>query len=276
MSTTLPAVPADGTGVRFHRLAHSELIKASSARPTVWTGAATLGTAALFAGVVPLVAFVAPSEGESPAEIIATNFGDRPSLQALGMIYMMVQALVALIGVLLVSSERGSGLLNVTLAAVPRRTPVFVAKLILSGVIGLALGLITSITVVAVAQPSFMALGVGESLWTGTGLQVVLGGTVSLALLSIIATALGSLFANTATAAGFVLSLILIVPSLIGLIPVVGPIISGALPSSAAKMLFQPADVTGWGNVLTGLLILLGWALVSSVIAGVLWKRRDV
>lgn len=275
MSTTLSA-PADAAKVRFRGLANSEWIKARSARPPVWTAAATVGTAAVFAGIVPLVAFVAPSEGESPAAIIAENYGDRPALQALGMVFMLVQALVALIGVLLVSGERGSGLLNVTLAAVPRRTPVLVAKLVLSGAIGLVTGLVTSLTVLVIAQPSLAALDMGDSLWTGIGLQVVLGGSVSVALLSVIGTALGSLFSNTATAAGFVLSLILIAPGVVALIPVVGPIISGALPSSAAKMLFQPADVIGWGTVFTGLLILVGWTVASSVVAGVLWKRRDV
>ncbi len=275
MSTTLSA-PADATKVRFRGLANSEWIKARSARPPMWTAAATVGTAAVFAGIVPLVAFVAPSEGESPVDIIVKNYGERPALQALGMVFMLVQALVALFGVLLVSGERGSGLLNVTLAAVPRRTPVLVAKLIISGVIGFTIGLVTSLTVVLVVQPSLAALGMGDSLWTFSGLQVVLGGSVSVALLAVIGTALGSLFSNTATAAGFVLSLILIVPGLVGLIPVVGPIISAALPSSAAKMLFQPADATGWGSVLTGLVILVGWAVASSVVAGVVWKRRDV
>jgi ABC-2 type transport system permease protein len=275
MSTTLPA-PAAGTRVRFRGLAHSEWIKARSARPPVWTAAATVGTAAVFAGIVPLVAFVAPSEGESPTQIIAENYGDRPALQALGMIFVLVQALVALVGVLLVSGERGSGLLNVTLATVPRRTPVLVAKLVLSGAIGLVLGLVTALTALAVVQPSLAALGMGDSLWTGIGLQVVVGGSVSVALLSVIGTALASMFSNTATAAGFVLSLILIVPGLVAIIPVVGPVLSQALPSSAAKLLFQPADVTGWGTVFTGLLILVGWAVLSSVVAGVLWKRRDV
>lgn len=276
MSTTLPAAPAGGPQVRFRGLARSEWIKATSARPPMWTAAATVGTAALFAGIVPLVAFVAPSEGESPAQIIAENYGDRPALQALGMVFLMIQALVALVGVLLVSGERGSGLLNVTLAAVPKRTPVLVAKLALSGVMGFVIGLVTSLLVLVVVQPSLAGLGMGDELWTGIGLQVVLGGSVSLALLSVIATALASLFSNTATAAGFVLSLILIVPGLVGLVPVVGPIISAALPSSAAKMLFQPADAMGWGAVFTGLVILVGWAIVSSVVAGVLWKRRDV
>jgi ABC-2 type transport system permease protein len=119
-------------------------------------------------------------------------------------------------------------------------------------------------------------IGMGDSLWTLSGLQVVLGGAVSLALLSTIATAIGSLFSNTAAAAGSVLALLLVVPGVLGLLPVVGGIVQQAMPGSAAMLLFQPADAVGWGTVLTGLLILLGWVAVSAGVAAVSWKKRDV
>jgi ABC-2 type transport system permease protein len=262
--------------VRFGGVLHSEWIKARSVRPPVWTAGATVGIAALFAATVPLVTVIAPSEGADARSVIIENFGERPSLQALGFAFVMVQALIALIGVLLVSGERGSGLAGVTLAAVPNRTPVLVAKLVLSGILGFVLGLFTAAASVAVAQPALAGIGMGGELWSLTGTQVVLGGAVSLALLSVIGTAIGSLFSNTAAAAGAVLTLVLIVPGIVGLVPVVGGYISQAMPSNAAMLLFQPADAAGWSTVVTGLLILLGWAAASTGLAAVTWKRRDV
>jgi ABC-2 type transport system permease protein len=264
------------TRLRFGGVLESEWIKARSVRPPVVTAGVTVGLAALFAATVPLVTAVSPGEGADPRSVIIENFGERPSLQALGFAFVMVQALVALVGVLLVSGERGSGLLNVTLAAVPKRTPVLAAKLVLSGIVGFALGLLTTTATLAVAQPALAGIGMGGELWTATGLQVVLGGAVSLALLAVIATAIGSMFSNTAAAAGVVLTLILIVPGVVSLVPVIGNSISEALPSSAAMLLFQPADAVGWSTVITGLLVLLAWAVVSTGLAAVSWKRRDV
>jgi ABC-2 type transport system permease protein len=262
--------------IRFGGVLRSEWIKARSVRPPVWTAGATVGIAALFAATVPLVTAIAPGEGADARSVIIENFGERPSLQALGFAFVMVQALIALIGVLLVSGERGSGLANVTLAAVPKRTPVLVAKLVLSGMIGFVLGLFTAAVSLAVAQPALAGIGLGGELWSATGAQVVLGGAVSLALLSVIGTALGSLFSNTAAAAGAVLTLVLIVPGIVGLVPVVGGYISQAMPSNAAMLLFQPADAAGWSTLLAGLLVLIGWAVASTGLATVLWKRRDV
>ncbi|MHA6695002.1 hypothetical protein [Homoserinimonas sp. A520] len=262
--------------VRFRGLMRSEWIKATSVRAPIWTAIPTVGAAALFAGTVPLIALVSPLEGADPRALIVENFGEQPSLQVLMFVFILVQSLIALMGVLLVSGERGSGLINVTLAAVPSRTPVLVAKLLLSGVVGFAVGLASGLGAILVAQPALAALGMGDSLWTVAGLQVIAGGALSLALIAVVATALASLFSNTAAAAGVVLSLVLIAPSVIGLIPVIGVPLSQMLPSSAAMLMIQPADVVGSGTVVSGLLILLGWVAVTSVIAGLRWKRRDV
>ncbi|MFC0680042.1 ABC transporter permease subunit [Lysobacter korlensis] len=267
---------APETRVRFGGVLRSEWIKARSVRPPMWTAAITVGAAALFAATVPLVTTVAPAEGADARSLLIENFGERPILQAMTFAFVLVQALIALIGVLLVSGERGSGLVNVTLAAVPKRTPVLLAKLLLSGIIGFALGVVAAAATVAVAQPALVGIGMGGDLWSATGAQVILGGAVSLGLLSVIATAIGSLFSNTAAAAGAVLSLILLAPGILGLLPVIGGYVSQALPSSAAMLLFQPADAVGWSTVLTGLLILLGWTAVSTGLAAVSWKRSDV
>jgi ABC-2 type transport system permease protein len=276
MTTTTATLQSRETRVRFGGVLHSEWIKARSLRSPVWTAGATVGVAGIFAATVPLVTAIAPGEGADARSVIIENFGERPSLQALAFAFVLVQALIALIGVLLVSGERASGLANVTLAAVPKRTPVLAAKLVLSGILGFALGTLTAATSLVVAQPALAGIGMGGELWSFSGAQVVVGGAVSLALLSVMATAIGSMFSNTAAAAGAVLTLILIVPGIVGLVPVVGGYVAQALPSSAAMLLFQPADAVGWSAVLTGLLMLLGWAAVSTGLAAVSWKRRDV
>jgi ABC-2 type transport system permease protein len=153
---------------------------------------------------------------------------------------------------------------------------VLAAKLAISGAVGFVLGLLSAGIAILVAQPTFSGLGMGEQFLTAIGAQVALGGAVASALIAVIATAIGSLFRNTATAAGAVLGLILIAPGLAGLLPVVGSTVNQFLPSSAGMLLSQPADTTGWSTLLAGLLVLLGWAVASTGLATVLWKRRDV
>ncbi|WP_210479579.1 ABC transporter permease subunit [Naasia sp. SYSU D00948] len=273
--STLTSTPTTHR-VSLPHLLHAEWIKAATVNATRWTTAVTLALAAFFAGTVLLVIGVAPLEGEDPSALILENFGERPALSVLSFTFAVVPALVALLGLLLVSGERGTGTLAVTLAAVPRRTPVLVAKLLLSAAAGFVVGLLAAGVTIAVVQPGLAGIGLGDGLWTAVGAQVVLGGAVSSAAIAVLGTALGSLFRNTAGAAGAVLSLLLIAPVILPMIPVIGSPLSQVLPTSAAAALSQPIDTVGGGTLLTGGLILAAWVAVSAVVATVLWKRRDI
>jgi ABC-2 type transport system permease protein len=70
-----------------------------------------------------------------------------------GFAFMFAYALVAVFGVLVVSTERSTGLLAATLAAVQRRTPVLAAKLLVSAVAGIAIGLVGAVASFLLVQP---------------------------------------------------------------------------------------------------------------------------
>src|SRR3712207_4933582 len=103
--------------IRFSGLLQSERIKLTSVRGPAWAAAAILALGALLGFAILLVSLVAPGVGDDPREVLVDAFGDRPGLQALAYVFMLSQGLIALFGVLIVSSERGSGLIAVTLAA---------------------------------------------------------------------------------------------------------------------------------------------------------------
>jgi ABC-2 type transport system permease protein len=189
---------------------------------------------------------------------------------------MLAQLLVVTLGVLVVSAERSSGLLATTLPAVGRRTPILAAKLLVSGVAAFVLGLITAIACWAVVQPGLAVLGRADWRVDAITVQVMVGTALYLALISMLATALGSLFRSTAAGLGLVLGLILLLPALLPLIPVVGPIAAQVLPSSAGMLLLRPVDQVGWATVLLGAGVLLAWVTAATAVAAVLWKRRDV
>jgi MFS family permease len=163
-----------------------------------------------------------------------------------------------------------------TLAAVPQRTPVYLAKITLSFAMGFLLGLVSSLLAFFSAQPVLGSLGLGASITDLEVIQVILGGSLYLGLISVLSTALGSLFRSTASGAGVMLGLILFAPGLVSLIPVIGRFLAGILPTAAGRIMYQPVDAVGWPTLFAGALILLGWVVAAAVTAGWLFKKRDV
>ncbi|WP_210505535.1 ABC transporter permease [Naasia sp. SYSU D00057] len=262
--------------VTFRGVLRSEWIKLRSLRSSVWAAVLAVASTAMFTGLIVLGFLIAPTSGEDPAEIIAATFGARPAIGVLGFVILIAQSIVAVLGVLVVSTERGSGLLAVTATAVPRRTPILAAKLIVSATAGFVLGLVTSAISYLFLQPALAALGMEAWRLDAPTVQALIGGAVYLALIAVFGTALGSLFRSTAAGLGLVLGIVLAAPVLLPIIPVIGGTLARILPTSVGMLLFQPFDEVGWTTVLTGLAILLAEVAAAAVVAGVLWKRRDV
>jgi ABC-2 type transport system permease protein len=261
----------------FARTARAEWIKTRSLRSSYWTAAVTVAFTVLFAAGVLLLVSIAPAaDVPDPAAVIVDNYGTAPSVGVIGFAFMFAYALVAVFGVLVVSTERSTGLLAATLAAVPRRTPVLAAKLLVSAVAGMAIGLVGAVASFLLVQPQLLSLGLGSSLVDPEVLQVLAGGTLFVGLIAAMSTAIASLFRGTAAALGAVLGLLILAPTLIPIIPGIGGEIAGILPSSAGMMLFQSATQVGWQPIVAGGLVLLGWTIGAVVLAGALFKRRDV
>lgn len=258
-------------------LLHSEWIKLRSLRSTYWAaGLTVLSIFLLSSGLILALAVVPPEVNPDPRGVLLDQAGDNPSLASLTFGYGFAQYVVAVLGVLVISAERGPGLLNMTLAAVPQRTPVYAAKLLLSAALGFGLGLISSLVSFFSVQPALATLGLGADIRDVQSLQVILGGSAYLGLIAVVSTAIGSLFRSTAAGGGVMLGLLLFAPGFVSLVPVIGSFLAQILPTTAGKMLYQPADSVGWSTVLTGLLILMGWAVISATVAAVLFKTRDV
>lgn len=263
--------------VTFARLVGAEWLKARTVRATFWTIGVTVAFTLLFAvGILSLVTLAPAADVPDPAGVVTDNYGAVPTLGVLGLSFMFSYALVAVLGVLVMSPERSSGLLAATLAAVPRRTPVFAAKLLVSAAIGVAVAIGVGVASALLAQPALAGLGLASSPFDPAAIQVLAGGALFLGLVAALSTAIASLFRGTAAAMGAVLGLLLLAPALLPIIPVVGAHLAGALPSAAGMMLFQSAAQVGWQPIVTGGLVLVAWTAGAAVLGGVLFKRRDV
>lgn len=274
---TVPTPGAAAPRLTFRRVIGAEWIKAATVRSTYWTIAAAIATVLLFAGGILFIVTLAPaSEVPDRAAVLIDNYGQVPSLGVMGFAFMFAYALVAVMGVLLIGPERATGLLAATIAVVPRRTPVFAAKLVVSAAIGAAIGLIGAVTAFLIVQPQLAPLGMGSTLADAEVLQVLAGGTAYLALIAMLSTAIGSLFRGTAAGMGTVLGLLLVAPAILPLVPGIGAELAGWLPSTAGMMLFQSAAQGGWQPILTGGLVLLAWTVGSVILGGARFMRRDV
>jgi ABC-2 type transport system permease protein len=172
-----------------------------------WTKArTTAGPAWLLVGILAL------TPGLSVAAVAAAKAGgaaDLPKLSLTGI--QLGQAVVALLAVLIVGNEYGTGMIRTTLLAVPNRIAVLTAKMIL--VVGGVL----------VAGTAGVAAGVLAARWilpfplTGPALRAAGGSVLYLVLISLLSVGVAALIRDSAAAVGAVLGLLYLSPILAAL-----------------------------------------------------------
>jgi ABC-2 type transport system permease protein len=250
----------------------------SDALRAEWTKARTLGSTGwlLLAAVVLTVAVSAavasatgcPSGGcaEDPARISLTG------------IYLG-QAVVAILAVLMVSSEYSTGMIRVTLAAMPRRITVLAAKAAVLTVLVLACGAVAVLGCVLAGRLILSGHGIDPahgypplSLGSAPVLRATAGSVLYLTLIALLALGAAAAVRDSATAIGTVLGLLY-------LFPIVAAVLGG---SHLARLIQQigPASAglaiqatTGLRNLpigpWAGLGVLAAWA-AGALLAGAL------
>jgi ABC-2 type transport system permease protein len=125
------------------------------------------------------------------------------------------QAIVAVLAVLAVSGEYGTGMIRVTFAAMPRRWQVLAAKAILVSGLVLAAGAVAVLASVLAAR--FMLAGHGydaASLDSCAMIRAALGSVLYLGLIAVLATGVAAVVREGAAAIGVVLGLLYLFPLL--------------------------------------------------------------
>jgi ABC-type transport system involved in multi-copper enzyme maturation permease subunit len=187
----------------------------------------------------------------------------------------LAELAVAVLGVLAVSGEYGSGLVRVTLAAIPRRWPVVVAKaLVVAGAV-----FVSSLVAVAVAfATSALVLAVEDvptSLTAPGALRALLAGPVYLAGISALGVAFGWLLRSTAGALAGLFVVLYVLP-IIGFI--VPDEVSGAvvrlLPGNAGNAMMQLAP-SGLLSPGAGFALFTTYTVVTLAAGSLVLRRRD-
>lgn len=252
-----------------------------------WTKLRTIsGTAWLLASVVVLtvavsVAAVAATRCTMPSLRCAP---DTTKLSLTG-IYLG-QAVVAILAVLAVSNEYSTGMVRVTLAAMPHRLVVLAAKAAIVGALALVAGAVAAAGAVLAgrlilpgngftAAHGYAALSLGH----GPTLRAACGSALYLALIALFSLGIAAAVREPAVAIGLSLGLLYIPPILIALtvsnkvwlhrLERYTPMNAGLTIQSTTGL--HSLAITPWA----GLGVLAAWAAAALLTGGLLLRLRD-
>jgi len=249
-----------------------------------WTKARTLaGTGWLLLAAIALTVAVSAAVAGA-VTCPAGNCAEDPAKISLTGIYLG-QAVVAILAVLMISSEYSTGMIRVTLVAVPRRSTVLVAKAaILTGLV-LAAGAIAVLGCVLAGQVILRGHGIDPahgypslSLGSASVLRATAGSVLYLALVALLSLGTATAVRDSAAAIGVVLGLLYLFPivgAVLGgshpgrLIQQVGPMTAGLAIQATTGLRQLP--ISPWA----GLGVLAAWAAGALLSGGLVLRLRD-
>lgn len=258
------------SGLTFGRVLKGEWVKFSTLRST-WI---TYGVALLIAlGIGTLAtwghgqAVHSHPESEPWDPVLFTQTG-----------IFLGQLAIGVLGVLFVTGEYATGMIRATMSAVPKRTPVVVAKVLVFG----------TCTVVVAAIMTFGAYVLGNLVVHQYGLdhainrdaiRGLLGATYYLTIVGLIGVGLGFALRHTAGAIASLFALILVLPLIVSALPHSwSEHINKFLPLNIFTHLVETTGASGPGYLSrpVGVATLAAYALIAIGLGWMVLKRRDV
>ncbi|TRW46052.1 ABC transporter permease subunit [Georgenia yuyongxinii] len=259
----------------FPGVLRGEWIKLLSLRSTWWTLGLTIVLMTLFAfGLGMSLDLMAEDPATAPAldvihgaEIVASGY-------QLGMLS------IAVLGALLITGEYSTGMIRSTLAAVPTRVPVLAAKAIALTVVTAAVGLVSLVLSFTVTSFQLREYDLVPRLDDAATWQVFGGMTYALVAAALFALGVGVLLRSTAGTVAVSLTVLLLLPSILGFITLdwVETIVRYLpLPAAAAFLTVSESPIAGHSKLApwTGVAVIAAWALVPLVAGAVVLRRRD-
>jgi ABC-2 type transport system permease protein len=252
---------------------HAEWTKLRTLATTFWLllAAATLTVAVSAAASA---ATKCPSGGcaDDPAKISLTG------------IYLG-QAVVAVLAVMAVSGEYGTGMIRLTLTATPRRVTVLAAKAAVLAALVLATGAVAVLGSLLAGGLILPGHGIGPShgypaISPGNGpvLRAAFGSVLYLALIALLSLGAATALREAAVAIGAVLGLLYLVPiiafaagnaDLQRNLEQIGPMTAGLAIQATTGLNTLP--ISPWA----GLGVLTAWAAGALLLGGLLLRMRD-
>jgi ABC-type transport system involved in multi-copper enzyme maturation permease subunit len=251
------------------RVLRSEWTKIRSVASTVWT---------LSVAVVVTVAVGVLISALSRNEFESLPIGDRLSFDptfvsfagmALGQLAMIV------FGVLVVSNEYSTGMIRVSLAAVPRRGTFLFCKIAVAGALALAVAMATSFAAFFLGQAM---LGPYRARIGDPGvLRAVIGGGLYMTLIALFSMGVAAMLRTPMLSLGILMPFFFLISTILGSVDATKKV-GRFLPDQAGSRIMQVVPETGddtpygpWG----GLGIMVLWVIAALVLGYLLLERRD-
>jgi ABC-2 type transport system permease protein len=265
-----------GKPAGFGHLLLSEWTKIRSVRSTVWAlilfVVVTIGFTVLITALITSNWNSGRGGGQGGHEGIIAD----PAGFLMGAGVGLGQLTICVLGALLITTEYSTGVIRASLLAVPRRTPMLVAKAIVFAGLVLVLAEIVCFSSFF-AGSAILHSRVPVSLGDPGVARAVFGTGLYLTVLGLLALAVGTLIRHTAGAIATVIGVVLVLPILSGLLPGSwGAHINAYLPQQAGSLISharqQPADLLSpW----QGFGVLCLWTALLLAAGIYLLKRRD-
>jgi ABC-2 type transport system permease protein len=273
VSAARPGRPASAITTALH----AEWTKVRTLPGMAWLlVAAAVGTIGLGAGVA--AAFHCPGTSCSPA---AT--GADPVKISLTGLYLG-QVLVAVLAVLAVGGEYGTGMIRVTFTAMPRRLVVLASKAAIAGGLTLAaalVGVLGSVYAGRLFLPRGLTATHGSTvlaLGSDTDLRATFGSMLYLVLIALLALGITVAVRDSGVAIGIVLGLLFVFPLVVGVLPdhALARHLEQASPMIAGLYIVATTGVNSLPlSPWQGLGVLALWAFGALALGALLLRFRD-
>ena len=152
-----------------------------------------------------------------PHAAAATTSFDAVAVSLVGV--QLAQIAIGVLGVLLITNEYATGLIQTTLAAVPRRLPILWGKAAALIAVTMAVSLPATLAAFLTGQSILDRHHLGIPLGQPGVTRAVLGAVLYLAVAGLLGLALGALLRSTAAAVSTLLALLFAFPILAGFLP---------------------------------------------------------
>ena len=251
----------------------SEWTKLRTVRSTYWTLLVTAAGIVAF-GALLTAAYVRHYRSAGPAARAAFD----PAAYSLSG-FFLAQLAVGVLGVMVMSSEYQTGSIRSTFAAAPQRPMVLAAKAAVFGAVAAVTGTISSIAAFFTGQAILSAKAIQARIGDPGVLRSVIGAGLYLAVLGLLALALGTLIRRTAGAIAAVAGVILVLPVFMqGLPSSWQNAITRYLPSAAGQAIIGRTKFAPPGHLLSpwaGFAVFCAYAAAALTAAAVMLNRRD-
>jgi len=273
--TTITATPAarrrfDRAHASFGNVVRSEWTKIWSVRSTFWT---------LLILVIATVGFSVLASWGTTSNLNQLSAHDRATLDPTytSMAGLTLgQLAIAVLGVLIVTTEFSTGGIKSTLTAVPNRLRVLGAKFVVFAIIATVVGLITTFLAFYASLPFWSHHDLAPHLGDPGVLRAIIGSGLYVLASGLFGFALGAIIRHTAGAITAAVGLLLVVPPLTQLLPGTwGHDIMKGFTSNAGSMIATTVPQSDHLSPWAGYLTMTIWWVVPMIIGAYLLNRRD-